>query len=474
MTYHKACINRSGIVVNNDLVNGKLLNLKRTAIEYIIEDNPSNDYARVSVAWHQWLIVSQINRFNKTILSEALGNSIIRAIYNMKVYSQTATELYNILKNIILSKMYRYQLAPTEYNKLKDLLIVGESKYTMSKSTYLPMIMYRFNAADTTTIIPDVTILQSSFNGNALEFWDSKVFPDYKNISENTLGYWERFMCGFNMSTVNSRGITLIIGLLTPVSNTYGNALFSFCKNLIGPKPDYYIEILELHNGSLKAKFVDMMNLFVRISNLQLSDGELDKTLSHMFKSDNSVTQSIVIDSIDLSEEGWLPSEKELIKKMILSLEADGEDDAPEDEDTGDESVDDENSDADTSEDDESSDDDTETDDDTDPDSDDSDNDTSDDDSNDDDSDDDDDESEEDNTPNISDIKGVMIEIADKETLDSAMFRLELSNKIKAKLEDKTLNNIQILILKKLKTYWLNYWSIQSILDTLELVNKMG
>lgn len=491
MRYHKSCINRKSILIDKYTINGGVLDLKKSAIDYILDETNNAKY-RLAVAWHQWLIVNQINHFNKTLLTEALENSIKRAIYTMPYMDSTTNEMYNLLKTLMAKNVYQTELPPNQYSELLKLLTLGETSYTMSRSTYEPITLFRFRPTDKTTIIPDVTILQTTFNGNALEFWEGMTSGDYRNVDavKSSHSDWTLFMAGFHMGMLTPMEVVMAIGSLTPGSDTYGDLLFSFCRSFTTLKPNYYIATLELNKRYLTSSFRRVMELFRRISHLDVSDEVIDNALRHISIEDNSDKNNLgVLDDVKLSTEGWLPSEKVLLEKIIFSLEADGEesdttddtesddtddgaddsmDDSTDEDSTDDEAVDDSDGDGgddsgedSAEEDDGSDDDDTDTTDDADPNS-------------DDDSDTEEEEPEKDNTPNTSDIKGVMVEIAEKETLDSAMFRIELANQIQSRLEDGTLNNIQLLILKKLKTYWLNYWSIQSVLDTLELVRKMG
>ena len=74
---------------------------------------------------------------------------------------------------------------------------------------------------------------------------------------------------------------------------------------------------------------------------------------------------------------------------------------------------------------------------------------------------------------NTSDKTGIAFELSEEETLDSVIFRREVSTYISHLLEEKKLPSEKLEILKKLKMYWLNLLSVKTIQDIIKSVKHV-
>jgi hypothetical protein len=94
-----------------------------------------------------------------------------------------------------------------------------------------------------------------------------------------------------------------------------------------------------------------------------------------------------------------------------------------------------------------------------------------------------DDDTTDDDKPSVSedagyelgDQKGITIELAKGETLNSYMFRTELGQHLTSILNDppKFLNNVQLQYIKNIKMYWLNLLSIKCVTEMISKVVKI-
>ena len=388
--------------------------------------------------------------------------------FNNTPYSKLILGEYDALAAFINDK----GLTEQQYTTLNNMLLKTE---TFTRKLFIPLL-YNLARQHVNVSLIDVSMLQCKITDNFVEYW-SRDMPKFEQ--HPALSKWgeDSYLSSFDYSNMKILDVVAIIAGSIPITINCP-AVYKLAYNMTLMTLPHYNNIMELDTVAAKMSSVDIISMLKRMLPQHRYE-DIDR-LDNMVKHALEESKSIFYKKIQL--EDWSP-ESDIINMPTFSLEADDGDEAEEpaegddtDDTDGSDDTDDSGNDDDTGGDDTGDDD---TGDDGSDDSEDSDDGGDDSSTDDESSDDDGDEKpkeEPKKSPNIntSDSKGLVIEFSKGETYDSILFRIELENQIVARLKDGSLNNIQITILKQLKNYWLHYWSVETILNLMKLVEEMG
>lgn len=410
-----------------------------------------------------------------------------------KLQTNTLVDEFHKSIHVELSRLNKNELTVQQINLINYFSVKGTVSLTPEELTFLTntaiasgiiphnAVLPIINSIFVTTVdkssYSSAVMLQTKITENVMELWYQPIPGGYCITEE--IGKVKSYIHTFNYTGMSASKVLSTIAAIAPHTLGEGSPLLLLCYEWFLTNHNLYHYIQGIPEYRIKNAISQIIKLLGELqanNKLIVPDRLIKQLYSHISKLDNIVNSEVA----SVSVESWsLPA---TYNNSSLGLEADGgEDDGlggddglSDDQDDTDEAEPPASDDvSDTNEEDDGMSDDTaddgmgdsennseetgeeEPDDTT------------------------DDTSEEEpvkKSPNknTSDSKGITIEISKGETIDSILYRIELSNHITARLRDKTLNNIQTMALKKLKNYWLNYWSIQTILDTLKTIQTLG
>ncbi len=501
LPYHNCCITRKAVLINKE--RGETTEKASKRFEELFETIETvEDYKRCMLLLaHQMLYVRHmlyIDHTNKLLIH--MMNGLLDKLNKVNRANKWLFDDQNVDRMIVdlIKGSYHQNLTEQQISMINCYLDGLTGIFAMGAATTEPIVQYRFGRLHKDVRIFECNIFQGRFNGRCIEMYGVITSGyQYSSLAGTNLRDDDGFgyLLGFNTGTLKPRDIICIVSGMAPVNLLMSSPLRTSACAMTDSKLYYHIKLLD--NNIEKNSCLNVYKLCVLLCERYNMDIRSADGLLNCKPSD--VVKGLVVgcESIINNQVANIDSTLQLFKLFAtnssqVSLEADGEDDFSDEEevddtdegsdtddstDTGDDeggSSDDlgddtEGDDTDTGEGDDGSD---EVDD-TDEGDDGSEGDT---DAGDDTEEGSEEEPEPTNMPNLdkSDDKGVGIEIAKHENLDSVIYRLGLENQIALRLKDESLNNIQTAILKQLKNFWLHYWSIQSIDDTLTLVEKLG
>ncbi len=491
-TYHKCCTNRRGILVTEE--SKETTDVITNRFESLMTNiNSQNDYEiAMRILAHQFLYVNHMMHIGENKLVTDLCMDLKTKLRSVERKNKWIFGEQNIhskaLAIIAESSVYRRSMPLSEVQFINSYLEELVGVFAMGPGTFEPIVQYRFAKQDITTQLLECNILQAKFTGKCIEMWGVVCPGGYRNIGQKIPTEFA-YLSGFNVGHLIPRHIISIIGASSPVLLDGTMNCQTLCFASTRYKLNYYINLIQDNYKKLCAmKLYRLVQFFAEEYNMDISSAD---RLFNCITPNESKGEAVVgcesiadLNAMNSEDNALYIFDMFNVDNAEVGLEADGADDFEDEADEGDDTAEegDELDDA-GSEGDEGGDDlegdGTGDDDDLGDEGGDDDEDTTDDSDSEGEGDDAEEEEEEEepkDMPNLDkrDPKGVAIEFAKHNNVDSVMYRISLENHIAARLKDGTLNNIQISILKQIKNFWLNYWSIQSLDDALTLVEKLG
>ncbi len=477
MSSIKCCVTRKAIIINKESFE-EVYDVAEYMRLFTDIEGVDGFIRAMHVLAHQGLYINHMRTMDDNVLLKRLSNEWKTCFdLAMKHRPFGGSEQLIAVTELLGSTKFGNQ-SEVMLSGIKSVLGNLKGIYAMGYNVWAPLVEYRFNSRMSENIA-DAAMFQCRFNGEFIEMWGLIAPGGYRNdlsTLESQASGMVRYLSNFNFTRMDTRVAMTLLAHTAPILPGNATTVHEYCSARTNHQLNYIIRIMDYNTEThLQEHLVNITRDICNRYNLTAPEG------CGVAKRESSEVVGSMESHVGVSE---LDS---MLYSMFVSLEAAEEDLGDQGDDT---SSDDEVDDSDAGGDDleggegddgavadDSADDTSDTDDGTDEEgTDDASDDDTDDETGGDDTDSTDAEEEPSNMPDVdsSDDKGVAINIAENENLDSVLYRYRLENQIQERLTDKSLNNIQIAILKQLKVFWLHTWSIQSINDTLTLVEKLN